>query len=224
MQRKRIVLALAVLLPLVLLLVFWEEIWSPLARAREVAEIVSGREARALSGQRWESAPRRLWLQIRGIDPSLYAADREGWANGEIPRLRRDHPRILAWVAGGEPNHWVRCHLLQDADVDLEDVAFYGILRFDRDAAHPITEAERAALLSDSSTAQRLLQSRLKEGHCGALVGYEALGADPSPADLQRAGSALEAMKQDPASPLTSSEQEHCREVFRARTVGSAGR
>lgn len=195
----------------------WTRSWGPDARARRVAETMSGTLHPSRS---WADSLLDLWAKSMTEGTATARAE---WTALELGRLAKDHPRSLARAAAGVSSRDVRFVFLDvidrtDAYADvpasmrLEHVATHAVFRHDRKGAEPLTDAEIDALRSDPGEAVRALRNALGAGHCGALAGYEALGQKPDPRILI---AAAETIARSSASPMLSDldpeSLDHCR-------------
>lgn len=208
---------------------WWRRVSAPLARAKHVADVLSGREQQRLSktdGKLEKAEQILLWA--RGIPPSDYVVANAEWAATELPRLAKHHPRALARVAAVEPSPDVRWALLDVIEDDaawsevpfekrIEHVTMRVSRRLSRPSAKPMTVAQVATLKAGAEEAEPVLRKLVREGHCGALVGLDVLEVTSPLDEIQAGAGALGRAAIDPFTDLTPTVQDHCRDVFAER-------
>lgn len=202
----------------------WKLVWGPDARARRVSEVMSGATHPGRN-----AADQVLDVFFKGLGADGPVAQQQ-WATLELGRLAKDHPRSIARAASGTTPD-VRFAFLDviqkseaygdlPAPVLLEHTAVHVSRRLDREGSAGFTPAQEAALRSDEGEALRVLRNALAAGHCGALAGYDLLGARPKHADFV---AAAEALARSAAQPLYAEMDEatvaRCREVIARRAA-----
>lgn len=216
-RKTHLVTAAIAVVTVLVAVVGWTRSWGPDARARRVAEILSGVPHPARS---WADSVLDVW---EGAMAEGTPSARAQWAAIELGRLAKGRPRSLARAAGGVSSPDVRFAFLDVIDetrayaevpapMRLEHVASHAVFRHDHPDAAPLSEAEVEALRSDRAAAARALRNALGAGHCGALAGYDAIGERP---DARILIAAAETIARSAASPMLSDLDaealDHCR-------------
>ena len=206
-------------------LVGWTRFWGPDARARRVAETMSGTPHPART---WADSLLDAWSKAMTEGTATARAE---WATRELGRLAKDHPRSLAKAAAGVSSPDVRFAFLDVIDetsayaevpaaMRLEHVASHAVFRHDHAGAAPLSPAEIEALQADRPAALRALRNALGAGHCGALAGYDALGERPDPRILIAAAETIARSAGSPMlSDLDPEALDHCRAKIAARAA-----
>src|SRR2546422_938183 len=118
---------------------FWALLWSPFERAREVAEVMSGREqATVVTGRSREAIAHRVLLTARGVDVGAFVINRSLWATRELGRLAARHPGALARAAMIEPSAEVRFAFLDQIDDRSAYRRLPAAMRLEHAAAHAV--------------------------------------------------------------------------------------
>ncbi len=226
MRRRALAAVFLVLAAACGAIAWWRAVPAPLARAKQVADVLSGREQERLSKTDGHLEKAEQWLLwARGIPPSEYVVSNAEWATRELPRLAKHHPRALGRVASVEPSpdvRWALLDVIEDHpawgevpfDKRLEHVTMRVSRRLSRPNAKPMTLAQIATLKAGGEEAGNVLRRLVREGHCGALAGMEILELKATQEDLGAAAGALVKAATDPFTDLTPTIQDHCRDVF----------
>ena len=226
-MRRTLTLGIVALVATSSLAAVWTQVWGPEARARLVADVLAGRAFESeLAGMpetvlHYVSAAR----DAIGLDEPVRDSR---WASTQMIELSRRHPAALAHAARGEKSPDVRYAFLDVIEdkpayvtevspaLKLEHVTSHVMMRLDLPTGKPLNDAEKSALGQGRDEALPSLRALLVRGHCGALAGYEAIGARPAANDVLAATAAVATAAADPEAELSPSAQDHCRDRFAA--------
>lgn len=224
MNRSHMLIAGIVFVTVLGIGVMWKQSWGPDARARRVAEVMSGKTHPARGGA--DEVFDLFFKGTAGDGPVSQAQ----WATLELGALAKSHPGSLARAAiGTTPDvRFAFLDVIQSSDayadlpveMRLEHTAVHVVRTLDRGGSITILPAQEAALKADRVESLRVLHNALVAGHCGALVGYDVLGERPAPQAFVQAAEALARSAAQPLySDMSEDEIARCRDLIAKRAA-----